>query len=104
MWSVDWFRTQHVTADLQAAKGTKEATPLKSSEVALGAATKIIQGDWPWHANRGNIDKRSIWHNYKGKSRFNMLLGDGHVEFFLFPNEMANWTLSPAPDPNFKWW
>jgi prepilin-type processing-associated H-X9-DG protein len=50
------------------------------------------------------VDKKSIWHNYKGKSRFNMLFGDGHVEFYSFPNELANWTFDPKPDRNWKWW
>ena len=103
-FGMDSFRVRRVAGDANASRSSYEGTPIKTSDVAGSPVNKVIQGDWPWHANRGNIDKRSIWHNYKGKSRFNMLLGDGHVEFFLFPNEMANWTLSPAPDPNFKWW
>ena len=73
---------------------------------AARLAHKFVQGDWAWHANRGNVDNRSIWHNYKGKSRFNMLFGDGHVEFYLFPDPkiMEPWIWSPAPDPEFTWW
>jgi prepilin-type processing-associated H-X9-DG protein len=52
------------------------------------------------------VDRRSIWHNYKGRSRFNMLFGDGHVEFYEFPapNIMAGWIWAPRPDHNFTWW
>ena len=76
----------------------------KTSDIALGPSHKIIQGDWPWHANRGNTDTRSIWHNYKGQSRFNMLYGDGHVQSYRFPIEMQNWTYTPAPDRAWLWW
>jgi prepilin-type N-terminal cleavage/methylation domain-containing protein/prepilin-type processing-associated H-X9-DG protein len=100
----DSFRVRHVLGDLNAARGTYENTPIKNSEIALGPSHKVIQGDWPWHANRGNTDKKSIWHNYKGKSRFNMLYGDGHVEFYLFPNQLAQWTFDPKPDRAWKWW
>ena len=68
-WQHDSFRVRHVLGDANAPRGSYEATPIKTSEVALGPSHKIVQGDWPWHANRGNVDKRSIWHNYKGRSR-----------------------------------
>ena len=83
----DSFRVKHVVGDERLARGSYEATPIKASEVALRPATKIIQGDWPWHANRGVVDPKSIWHNYKGQSRFNMIFGDGHVQFYRFPNQ-----------------
>ncbi len=100
----DSFRVRHVAGDSNMARNTYEGTPIKTSEVALSPANKIVQGDWPWHANRGNIDKKSIWHNYKGKSRFNMLFGDGHVEFYSFPPELVNWLFDPKPDRNWEWW
>jgi prepilin-type N-terminal cleavage/methylation domain-containing protein/prepilin-type processing-associated H-X9-DG protein len=103
-WQHDSFRVRHVAGDASAPRGSYEATPVKTSEIALGPSHKVVQGDWPWHANRGNVDKKSIWHNYKGRSRFNMLFGDGHVEFYSFPNELANWTFDPKPDRNWKWW
>lgn len=70
------------------------------------ARHRIVQGDWPWHSNRGNTDRRSIWHNDKGRSRFNRLFGDGHIEYYKFPEPriMDPWIWSPAPDPNFTWW
>jgi prepilin-type N-terminal cleavage/methylation domain-containing protein/prepilin-type processing-associated H-X9-DG protein len=105
-WAVDAFRVRHITGNINAAKGSDEARPIKSSDIARSPANKIMQGDWPWHSNRGNSDKRSIWHNDKGRSRFNMLFGDGHVEYYLFPEPkiMDPWIWAPPPDPNFKWW
>jgi prepilin-type N-terminal cleavage/methylation domain-containing protein/prepilin-type processing-associated H-X9-DG protein len=100
----DSFRVRHVAGDSNFPRGSYEATPIKTSEVLRGPANKIIQGDWIWHANRGVIDKRSIWHNYKGQSRKNMLFGDGHVEFYQFPRDMENWVFTYKPDPTFKWW
>ncbi|MCI0535506.1 MAG: type II secretion system GspH family protein, partial [Verrucomicrobiales bacterium] len=76
-WQHDSFRVRHVAGDANAARTSYEGLPIKTGEIALGPSHKVVQGDWPWHANRGNTDKKSIWHNYKGKSRFNMLFGDG---------------------------
>ena len=103
-WVGDNFRVKHVTADSTAARGTPEGTPIKSSEVARSPVNKLIQADWPWHANRSILDKRSVWHNDKGKRYENVLFGDGHVENFRFPKELDNWISSPAPDLNFRWW
>ncbi|MGV3772636.1 MAG: type II secretion system protein [Verrucomicrobiales bacterium] len=101
----DSFRVKHVVGDNRLPKNDYGAMPIKSSEIAKSPSNKIIQGDWPWHANRGNTDSRSAWHNYKGKQRFNMLFGDLHVEFFQFPpeNQMNAWIWT-APDPAWKWW
>ena len=104
MWAVDWFRVKHVTGDSTAPRGSKEATPIKGSEIARRPANKMIQGDWPWHGTRAITDKKSVWHNYRGKRTFNMLFGDGHVENYLFPKGYEAWQLSPPPDPNFAWW
>ncbi len=105
-WQHDSFRTRHVLGDISAPKGSYENLPLRTTELSQGASHKFVQGDWAWHANRGNVDNRSIWHNYKGKSRFNMLFGDGHIEFFQFPEprQMEQWIFSPAPSRDWKWW
>jgi prepilin-type N-terminal cleavage/methylation domain-containing protein/prepilin-type processing-associated H-X9-DG protein len=102
----DSFRVRHVAGDANQSFGTYEGTPIKGAEVSKKPSTKIIQGDWPWHGNRGNLDKRSQWHNYRGKSRYNMLFGDGHVEFYLFPDakQMEVWIFDPKPDPAWQWW
>lgn len=101
---MDAFRTKRVAGDSSFPPGTYEGTSIKVSEVAAGPVTKIIQGDWIWHPNRGTVDSRSIWHNYRGHSRMNMLFGDGHLEFYRFPAEMVDWGFGPAPDPGFQWW
>jgi prepilin-type N-terminal cleavage/methylation domain-containing protein/prepilin-type processing-associated H-X9-DG protein len=103
-WQHDSFRVRHVAGDANQPRTSYEGMPIRTSEVSLGPAHKIVQGDWPWHGNRGNVDPKSIWHNYKGKSRFNMLFGDGHVEFYTFPPEFANWLFDPKPTRDWKWW
>lgn len=57
-----------------------EKTPIRDSEVAHAASTKMIQGDFTWHVNRDPNDKRAVWHNVKGQARHIMGYGDGHVE------------------------
>ncbi|MHB8520512.1 MAG: type II secretion system protein [Limisphaerales bacterium] len=101
-WSGDAFRVRQVTGDSTAPR-TAAGTPIKDSQVAQKPTTKIIQGDWPWHANRTTVDAHSVWHNYKGSRYENMLFGDGHVESYRFPKEMDNW-IGNTPDINFAWW
>jgi len=105
VWAVETLRIKHVTGDSRAAKGTPEATPIKTSEIALSAANKLIMGDWAVWADRDKNDPWSQWHNYKGQYRFNVLFGDGHTMFFAFPKETYQWNYTgPKPDPNFTWW
>ena len=80
-WSVDSWGVKHVTGS--AAGGS--AAPIKSLEVAKYPSTKIIQGDWIWENAGFNPASNPPWHNYKGQRRYNMLFGDGHVDFFRFP-------------------
>ena len=54
--------------------------------------------------DRGNTDQKSIWHNYKGRSRFNMLYGDGHVQFYQSPDKLKDWTFDPKPNRDWLWW
>jgi prepilin-type N-terminal cleavage/methylation domain-containing protein len=100
----DSFRVRHVLGDLMQQKGSYEYSSMKGSEIALSAANKIILGDNPWHANRSDTNPKDMWHNYKGQRRENMLFGDGHVEFYKFPKEIAGWVAEPKPDPNYRWW
>ena len=44
-WGIDAWRVRHVTGDPSQPAGSYAATPIKSGEVALGPATKIVQGD-----------------------------------------------------------
>jgi len=101
-WGGDAFRVKKVTGDSK--YPTQDSgKPIKTSEVGQRPTTKIIMGDWPWHANRGEYDARTAWHNFKGKRFENMLFGDGHVENYHFPPEMDNW-IGIVPDINWKWW
>jgi prepilin-type N-terminal cleavage/methylation domain-containing protein/prepilin-type processing-associated H-X9-DG protein len=102
-WQHDSFRVRHVAGDPNGPDAYAR-TPIKTTEIGLGPTHKVVQGDWAWHANRGNTDQKSIWHNYKGRSRFNMLFGDGHVEFYLFPDKLKDWTFDPIPNRNWLWW
>ena len=97
-WAVDYMRTRVVC-------GNAPGTSIKTSEVAVKPDTKIIQGDWVWHINRGVEDSKSVWHNYKGQNLDVMLWGDGHVSTYKFPRVPASspyWYM--APDPHFTWW
>ena len=77
--------------------------PITETTIARRPSTKIIQGDWCWPGNRPRSDARSSVHGSVGKRSQNMLFGDGHVEFYSFPNAMDGWGYQ-APDPNFLWW
>ena len=99
-FAFDYFQVKMVC-------GPKNSTihSIKSSEVGLKPTTKIIQGDWIWHANRDVTQPRGQWHNYKGKNRMMMLFGDSHTEYFKFKD--TAWMTAHAgdvPDRNFLWW
>jgi prepilin-type N-terminal cleavage/methylation domain-containing protein len=104
-WAVDFARTKRITGDVRAGRNTYNGQSMKSSEVALSAANKIMQGDWIWHPNRGWSNQKSLWHNYRGKSLVNVLFGDMHVEAYRFPTRADTdpfW--SAAPNPTNAWW
>ena len=102
-WSGDSFRVKKVTADLRAARNTPQGTPSKTTEFAIKPVNKLIQADWPWHANRGTGEKETVWHNYKGKRYENVLFADGHVEFYRFPKD-ADMNAALPPNPNYLFW
>ena len=104
-WAADFVRVRRVTGNISAPRSQDDGRSIKSSEIALSAANKMVIGDWPWHPNRGFTDRKSQWHNVKGKSLSIMAFGDGHAAAFKFP------TLPPTdpfwsakPDPGFTWW
>jgi prepilin-type N-terminal cleavage/methylation domain-containing protein/prepilin-type processing-associated H-X9-DG protein len=102
-WAIDTWRVQHVAGD-STGPGTPQGKPIKSTDIAKSPSNKILQGDWTWHGNRDPNNALAIWHNYRGKRVFVMLFGDGHVENFIFPPELAQWDFAPSPDPKFRWW
>lgn len=95
------FRVKRVTGS--GGKLAAVSEPMKHTEIARKPATKIIQGDWPWHANRVLTDSRSEWHNVRGKRSEAMLFGDAHVEFYRFPPD-AQTSNGKEPDPNWIYW
>jgi prepilin-type N-terminal cleavage/methylation domain-containing protein len=100
-FAYDYYRVKHVTGF---ASDPVNYPPIKMTEVGQKPTTKIICGDWPWHANRIISDPKEEWHNDKGKRYENMLYGDGHTQYYHFPDDMQNWFTSPAPDMSFTWW
>jgi prepilin-type N-terminal cleavage/methylation domain-containing protein len=102
-WSGDSFRVKKVTADVRAPRNTSQGTPSKTTEFAIKPTTKLIQADWPWHANRDTSQKQTVWHNYKGKRYEVVLFADGHVEFYRFPKD-SEMNAAVAPNPNYTFW
>ena len=100
-FSFDYYKVKKVCG----VAGDKQNVSIKSTEVSLRPSSKIIQGDWIWHANRDVVNKRSIWHNYKGKNRMVMLFGDTHAEFYQFLTTPQMEKLAgDKPDMDWKWW
>jgi prepilin-type N-terminal cleavage/methylation domain-containing protein len=102
---VEWYSYAFRVAKVTGSNGKihPKVEPIKGSEIALKPANKILQGDWPWHANRTITDPRSEWHNVRGRRSEAMLFGDTHVAFFRFPDDLAS-HINDLPDPNYLFW
>jgi prepilin-type N-terminal cleavage/methylation domain-containing protein len=100
-WGGDYCRVKSVTGS--GGKFEPKSNSIKGSEIAAKPSTKIIQGEWPWHANRSLADNRSYWHNNQGTRAEAMLFGDCHVDFFKFPADLPQ-HLDDAPNPNYLFW
>jgi prepilin-type N-terminal cleavage/methylation domain-containing protein len=98
-WAADYFGVQHVFGDLNGSG--PQGTSMKGSEVAAHPISKVIQGDWVWHSNRGNTAPQSIWHNDRGRELSILLWGDGHVAAYKFP---PNCTLNMPVSLTNGWW
>ena len=113
-WGVERYLVQHCGGDSQAAAGSTQATPIKTSRIAVRAVNKLILSDWPWFGDRDINDKRSVWHNDRGRPVFPTLMGDGHVENFKFPTtpprqtfDGTGYTPQPWGNPSLPmvtWW
>ena len=104
-WAVDFMRTKRPFGDIAAPRNTYPGQSMKTSEVAVSPANKIFLGDWIWHYNRGWLNQRSVWHNYRGKSLVVMLFGDTHAEGYRFPTKPEGdpyW--SAPPSSTNQWW
>jgi len=100
-WGGDDYGVEHPFGNIQA-PGTYGGKSMKVNDVALKPATKVIEGDWIWHVNRGDTDPRSIWHNYKRVEFTIMLWGDCHVAPYRFP---INNNVDLVPDAmKNPWW
>jgi prepilin-type N-terminal cleavage/methylation domain-containing protein len=100
-WGGDDYGVRHPFGNKQDPVGY-DGTPMKVNDVAFKPATKVMEGDWIWHVNRGDTDPRSIWHNYKGKEFTVMLWGDCHVAPYRFPiNNNIDLPVDPMRNP---WW
>lgn len=100
-WTDDDFGVKHVFGDVNSPPGSPHGQSMKGAEISLSPINKIIQGDWIWHPNRGNSDQRSVWHNFRGKSRTIILWGDGHVAAFSIP---VNTPIDMPVNPANRWW
>ena len=104
-WAIDFARTKRVFGNSASSRTAYDGQSIKTSEIALSPANKILLGDWIWHYNRGWLDPKSVWHNYKGKSLVVMLFGDGHTEGYKFPTLPESdpfWQV--APNQTNTWW
>jgi prepilin-type N-terminal cleavage/methylation domain-containing protein/prepilin-type processing-associated H-X9-DG protein len=79
------------------------ATVPRTTTYTRAVSTKMLFGDWNWHANRAVNVLQGQWHNYGGRNRYNMAFLDGHAEFFEFPQPWNNTTTFPGgPDPDLR--
>ena len=100
-WARDAYGVKHVTGDSLAGAPANMAIPIRMSAVAQTPATKFLIADWPWQPNRIITSRRAEWHNYRGKRYMNVLYGDGHVQYYLFPNTIDQ---NAPVDLNYLWW
>ena len=84
-WAIDFIRVRRVTGNISQPRTSDDGKSIKTSEISLAASKKIVQGDWIWHVNRGFVDKKSVWHNFRGRSLSIMAFGDGRAEAYKFP-------------------
>jgi prepilin-type N-terminal cleavage/methylation domain-containing protein len=82
---------------------TSTGSLMKTSNFAASPSNKVIQGDWPWQADRGDTDPRSVWHNYKGTSLTVMLWADSHVATYRFLTKSDVFTYE-IPKPINPYW
>ncbi len=97
-WGTDRYQIQHVTGT-----GVGTNQPMSELELARAPSTKFIMGDWIWHKDRAVLVKKNQWHHYAAEKRTMVIFGDGHAEFFKFPDVWFTWTTQP-PDPANGFW
>jgi prepilin-type N-terminal cleavage/methylation domain-containing protein len=100
-WNNDIYRVKTVTGS--GGKYLAPSKPIKESDINAKPSNKIIQGDWCWQGNRDTTLNAAIWHNYRGRRSEAILFGDSHVEFYKFPDDLAN-HMNDTPNPNYLFW
>jgi prepilin-type N-terminal cleavage/methylation domain-containing protein len=90
-FNTDRFQVRRVTG------ASLASAPINEAEVATAASTKLIVGDWIWHKDRSPLVKKGQWHNYQANRRFVFAFGDGHAEFFKFPEDYGDQTATHWP-------
>jgi prepilin-type N-terminal cleavage/methylation domain-containing protein len=98
---VEWCYDDYGVVCVTGSKGKYVAAspPIKATRVGIKPSSKILLGDWPWQGNRATTTAENIWHGNKGKRSEAMLFGDGHAEFYQFPD-----TLPTTYDPYNIYW
>jgi prepilin-type N-terminal cleavage/methylation domain-containing protein len=110
---ITWYRARPVYG----VRGDSRAPSMRRTSMDP-PQTKILLGDWPWHANRLWQYDKTRWHGYSGTHpgkhdpkagrQLNMLFGDMHAEFFTkvtvedleYPYQSAQMPY----DRTWKWW
>jgi prepilin-type processing-associated H-X9-DG protein len=109
-----WWRVKNVYGHSE----NPRIPSVKHNQLTGRTHTKILVGDWPWHANRLWLSEKTRWHGYKGTDagpddpdafrQLNFLFADGRAELFdqMQVREIEDrytpfWT---AADRNWKWW
>jgi len=66
---------------------------------------KIVMGDFNWQGNRPITDPRVLWHRpmKRNTRQQNMLFGDFHAEFFVFPSNYGSYSLPVDAAANGFW-
>ncbi|MDR3457538.1 MAG: type II secretion system protein [Verrucomicrobiae bacterium] len=100
-WHDDYYRVQHVTGSN--GKYLSKVASLKLAAISQKPSSKIVQGDWCWQGNRDPNQTAAVWHNNKGKPGEAVLFGDTHVEFYKFPDDLAQ-NATTSPDSNYLFW
>ncbi|MEN9573604.1 MAG: hypothetical protein RL514_1459 [Verrucomicrobiota bacterium] len=99
-WNTDRYQIRRVCGSDMTANA-----PMNETELALAPSTKFLMGDWIWHKDRSVLVKKNQWHNYSAEKRTMIIFGDGHAEFFKFPDIWFTWAINtPAPDPANGFW
>ncbi len=106
-WGNSYSDQLNTRMQIQRVTGSDMAAniPMNEVELARAPSTKFVMGDWIWHRDRGVTVKKNQWHNYAAEKRTMVTFGDGHAEFFKFPDIWFTWANNtPAPDPANGFW